>query len=153
MRRVLLCIGFVLAFAASLIADANLRIVDVGLHGYSGTTSSVRLIVRNPSPEAQTIHLQVTARDQNNSIANNSVTNTVTADVSLNGGEQRELELPVLMPGGNAVITADATTAGVVFGDDKQEAPLRQANLIVLMCASDSIVQYRAVADPVQRHH
>lgn len=138
MRRVLLCIGFVLAFAASLIADANLRIADVGLHGYSGATSSVRLIVRNPSPEAQTIHLQVTARDQNNSIANNSVTNTVTADVSLNGGEQRELELPVLMPGGNAVITADATTAGVVFGDDKQEAPLRQANLIVLMCASDS---------------
>jgi hypothetical protein len=134
MRRVLLCTGFVLALAASLIADSNLRIADIGLHDYSSTTSAVRLIVRNPSSEAQTIHLQVAASDQNN-----VVTNTVTADVSLNGGEQRELELPVLMPGGNAVITADATTAGAVFGHDKQEAPLRQANLIVLMCASDSV--------------
>jgi hypothetical protein len=133
MRRVLLCIGFVLALAASLIADSNLRITDVGLHGYSGATSSVRLIVRNPSPEAQTMHLQIAATDHNNFI-----TNTVTADISLNGGEQRELELPVLMPGGNGVITADAAAAGVVFGHDKQEAPLRQANLIVLMCASDS---------------
>jgi len=135
MRRVLLCIGFVLALAASLIADSNLRIVDVGLHGYSGTTSAVRLIVRNPSSEAQTIHLQVAAAGENN----NNGTNTVTSDVSLSGGEQRELELPVLIPGGNAVITADATTTGAVFGHDKQEAPLRQANLIVLMCASDSI--------------
>jgi hypothetical protein len=134
MRRVLLCTGFVLALAASLLADSNLRITDVGLHGYSGAPSSVRLIVLNPSPEAQTINLQVAATDQNN-----SVTNTVTADVSLNGGEQRGLELPLLMPGGNDVITADATTAGVVFGHDKQDAPLRQANLIVLMCASDSM--------------
>src|SRR5580692_5066138 len=133
MRRVLLCIGFVLALAASLIADSNLRITDVGLHGYSGATSSVRLIVHNPSPEAQTMHLQIAATDHKNFI-----TNTVTADISLNGGEQRELELPVLMPGGNGVITADAAAAGVVFGHDKQEAPLRQANLIVLMCASDS---------------
>ncbi|MGA9545267.1 MAG: hypothetical protein WBQ85_16950 [Candidatus Sulfotelmatobacter sp.] len=134
MRRVLLCTGFVLALAASLLADSNLRITDVGLHGYSGAPSSVRLIVLNPSPEAQTIHLQVAATDQNN-----SVTNTVTADVSLNGGEQRGLELPLLMPGGNDVITADAKAAGVVFGHDKQDAPLRQANLIVLMCASDSM--------------
>jgi hypothetical protein len=144
MRRVLLCTGLVLGLAASLIAestsaDSNLRIADVGLHGYSGTTSSVRLIVRNPSPEAQTIHLQIAATDENHSVANNSVANTITAEVSLNGGEQRELELPILMPGGNAVITAEATAAGVVFAHDKQEAPLRQApNLIVLMCASDS---------------
>jgi len=134
MRRVLLCTSFVLALAASLIADSNLRIADVGLHGYSGTTSAVRLIVRNPSPESQTIHLQVSATGENN----NNGTNTVTADVSLSGGEQRELELPVLTPGGNAVITAEATTSGAVFGHDKQKAPLRQANLIVLMCSSDS---------------
>ncbi len=137
MRPVLLCTGFVLALAASLVADANLRIADIGLHGYSGATSSVRLIVRNPSPEAQTIHLRIAATDQNNSVANNSVVNTITADVTLNAGEERELELPLLMPGGNAVVTADATAAGVVFGHDKQEAPLRQANLIVLMCSSD----------------
>ena len=135
MRRVLLCSGFVLALAASLIADSNLRIVDVGLHGYSGTTSAVRLIVRNPASEAEMIHLQVSATGENN----NSGTNTITADVSLGGGEQLELELPVLMPGGNAVITADARMAGAVFGYDKQKALLRQANLIALMCASDSI--------------
>jgi|HubBroStandDraft_6_1064221.scaffolds.fasta_scaffold52031_3 hypothetical protein len=134
MRRALWCSGFVLVIASSLIADSNLRIVDVGLHGYSGTTSAVRLIVGNPFPEAQTIHLQVSATGENN-----NGTNTVTADISLSGGEQRELELPVLMPGGNAAITADAKTAGVVFGQDKQEAPFRQANLIVLMCASESI--------------
>jgi hypothetical protein len=135
MRRVLLCTSFVLTLTASLMADSNLRIVDVGLHGYSGTTSAVRLMVSNPSSEAQTIHLKISAAGENN----NNGTNTVTADISLSGGEQRELELPVLMPGGNAIITADATTAGAVFGHDKQKAPLRQANLIVLMCASDSI--------------
>ena len=69
MRPVLLCTGFVLALAALLVADANLRIADIGLHGYSGATSSVRLIVRNPSPEAQTIHLRIAATDQNNSVS------------------------------------------------------------------------------------
>jgi hypothetical protein len=128
-----LCSGFVLALAASLTADSNLHIVDVGLHGYSGTTSAVRIIVSNPSPESQTIHLQVAANSER------GVTNTVSADVSLSGGEQRELELPVLMQGVETAITADATSAGVVFGHDKQKASLRQANLIVLMCASDSV--------------
>ncbi len=135
MRRALSCIGFVLAVAASLMADSNLRIVDVGLHGYSGTNSAVRVIVGNPSPEAQTIHLQIAAAGENN----NNGTDTVTTDVSLSGGEERELELPVLMPGGDTVITADATAAGVVVGHDKRKAPFRQATLILLMCASDSI--------------
>jgi hypothetical protein len=125
--------GFVLALAASLMADSNLRIVDVGLHGYSGTTSAVRLLVRNPSSEAQTIHLQVSASSER------GVTNAVAADVSLKGGEQRELELPVLMPGGETVLTAEATTASAVFAHDKHKGVLRQANLIVLMCGSDSI--------------
>jgi hypothetical protein len=132
MKRVLLCTGFVLALAAALMADTNLRITDVGFHGYSGTTSSVRIIVRNPSPDPQTIHLQVTASSER------GITNVVTTDVSLNGGEQRELELPVLMPGGDTIITGDATAAGVVVGHDKQKAPFRQATLIVLMCASDT---------------
>jgi hypothetical protein len=133
MRRALSCIGFVLALAASLMADSNLRIVDVGLHGYSGPTTAVRLIVRNPSPDPQTIHLQVAASSER------GITNAVTADVIMNGGEQREVELPVLMPGGDTVITADASAADVVFGRDKRKAPFRQANLIVLMCASDSV--------------
>ena len=137
MRRAFSCIGFVLALATSLIADSNLRITDVGLHRYSGPASAaVRLILRNPSSDAQTIHLQVSASSER------GVANTVTADVSLSSGEQRELELPVLMQGGGkTVITADATTAGAVFAHDKRELVLRQANLIVLMCASDNLCQ------------
>src|ERR1700691_1724977 len=83
MRRVLACTGLVFVLAASLIADSNLRIADVGLHGYSGTTSAVRIIVRNPFSPAQIIHLQVAASSENDAA------NTITADVSLSGGEQR----------------------------------------------------------------
>jgi hypothetical protein len=132
MRRVLWCSGFVLVFGASLIADSNLRIADVGLHGYFGAASAVRVIVRNPSSQAQTIHLQVAASNEN------GITNTVTTEVTLSGGEQRELELPILM-GGKTAITTDATTGGAVFGHDSYAGLLRQTNLIVLMCASDSI--------------
>jgi hypothetical protein len=133
MRRLLLCTGFVLAVAASLAADSNLQISDIGLHGYLGTPSAVRLVVRNPSSQAQTIHLQVGASSERD------VTNAVSIDIGLNGGEQRELELPILMLGGKTVVTADATTGGAVFGHDKREGLLRQNNLIVLMCASDSV--------------
>jgi len=132
MRRALLCAGFVFVFAASLLADSNLRIADVGLHGYYGTTAAVRLILRNPSLQPQSLHLQVAADDQN------GTTNAVTADVSLSGGEQREVELPILMPGGNTVITADAIAAGAVFGHDTYTGSRRETNLIVLMCASES---------------
>jgi hypothetical protein len=133
MRRVLWCSGFVLVIAASLIADSNLRIADVGLHGYFASTSAVRVIVRNPSSQTQTIHLHVAASNEN------GITNTVTTEVTLSGGEQRELELPILMPGGKTAITADATTADAVFGQDTYAGLLRQTNLIVLMCASDSV--------------
>src|SRR5258708_22236883 len=133
MRRVLWCSSFVLVIAASRIADSNLRIADVGLHGYFATTSAVRVIVRNPSSQTQTIHLQVAASNEN------GVTNTITSEVTLNSGEQRELELPILMPGGKTAITADALAAGAVFGHDTYAGLLHQANLIVLMCASDSV--------------
>jgi len=133
MRRVLQCAGFVLVLAASLIADSNLRITDVGLHGYYGNTSAVRLLVRNPSSQQQLIHLQIAARTQND------VTNTVTADVKLSGGEQRALELPILMAAGKAFITADATTAGASVGQDKYEGVFHQTNLIVLMCANENV--------------
>jgi hypothetical protein len=128
-----LCIGFELLLAGSLIADSNLRIADVGLHGYSGNSSAVRLIVRNPSLQPQPIHLRVGATTQNN------VTNAVTIDISLNGGEQRELELPILIPPGKATIAADASAAGVVFGHDTYEGALRQINLVVLMCADENV--------------
>src|SRR5271156_5820466 len=133
MRRAALSFGFVFVLAASLVADSNLRIADVGLHGYTGPTSAVRLIVTNPSAQAQTIHLRIAASSEN------EITNTVTTDVSLSGGEQRELELPILIPGGKTVITADATAAGAVFGRARYEGTLRQANLIVLMCGDESV--------------
>jgi hypothetical protein len=133
MRRVLLCTGFVFVLAASLIADSDLRIADVGLHGYYGTTSAVRLIVRNPSSQPQPIHLQVAVGSQYD------VTSTVTTDVRLNGGEQRELELPVLMPAGKTTVTADALAAGAVFGHDTYEPLWRGTNLIALMCANEKV--------------
>jgi hypothetical protein len=133
MRRVLLCAGFVLVLAASLIADANLRITDVGLHGYYGTTSAVQLIVRNPSSQPQPIHLQVAAGNEN------GVTNTVATNVTLSGGEQRTVELPVLIPPGKTTITADAISAGAVLGHDTYDRFSRQTNLIVLMCASENV--------------
>jgi hypothetical protein len=133
MRRIFLCASFVLAVAAWLSADSNLRIADVGLHGYSGSTSAVRLAVRNPFPQAQVIHLRIAVR------GDNYVTNAVTADVSLGGGERREVELPILIGPGKMTITADATAAGSVFGHDEYQGLLRQANLIVMMCASDSV--------------
>ena len=134
MSRILSCISFVLVFAASLIADANLHITDVGLHGYLGTPSAVRLIVRNPSSQSQVIHLMVAVGNENA-----GVTNTVTIDVALSGGEQRALELPALVFAGKVFITAEASSAGAFFGQDKHEEVLRQTNLIVLMCVSESV--------------
>src|SRR5258708_5137395 len=133
MKRILLCIAFQLALAGSLIADSNLRIAEVGLHDYSGTPSAVRLVIRNPSSRLQPIHLRLAATNEYD------VTNTVTTDVSLNGGEQRELELPILLPPGKTAIVADASAAGAVFGHDTYQGSLRQPNLIVLMCADENV--------------
>jgi hypothetical protein len=133
MRRALLNAGFVFVFAVSLLADSNLRIADIGLHGYYGTTAAVRLILRNPSPQPQSIHLQVAVDDQN------GTTNTVTTDVNLSGGEQRVVEIPILMSAGNTIVTADAIAADAVFGHDTFKGSWRTTNLIVLMCASESV--------------
>jgi hypothetical protein len=133
MRRVFSCAGFIFVFATSLIADSNLRIAEVGLHGYGSPTLAVRVILRNPSSQAQAIHLQISASSER------EVANTVTTDVTLNGGERRELELPVLMQAGKMAVTVDATSAGAPFGHDYHLASLHQANLIVLMCAIDGV--------------
>ena len=133
MRRILLWIGFELLLAASLRADSNLRIADVGLHGYYGNPSAIRLIVRNPSSQAQPVHLRVSVSVQW------GATNAVTADILLNGGEQREVELPVAMSGGKLEITAEASASGAVFGHDSYEGSLRQTNLIVLMCGTENL--------------
>jgi hypothetical protein len=129
----MLCAGFLLVAAGLLVADSNLRITDVGLHGYSGTISAVRVIVRNPSSQRQIIHLRVVASGESGSRG------SATTDVELGGGEERELELPLLLTlFGKTTITAVANVAAVVLGQDKYEASLRQTNLIAMMCASDS---------------
>jgi hypothetical protein len=133
MKRVLLCVGFKLLLAGSLIADSNLRIADVGLQGYSGNPSAIRLIVRNPSSQPQPIHLRVAASTQY------IAANVVTTDINMNGSEQRELELPILIPFGKTIIAAEATSAGAVFGHDTYEGALTRTNLIVLMCASENV--------------
>ncbi len=133
MRRVLLWIGFELLLAASLRADSNLRIADVGLHGYYGNPSAIRLIVRNPFSQSQPVHLRVSVTAQW------GATNVLTADVSLNGGEQREVELPVAITGGKMQITAEASASGAVVGHDTYEGSLRQTNLIVLMCGTENV--------------
>jgi hypothetical protein len=134
MRRILSCTAFLLVLTGSLVADANLRIVDAGLDGYTGATTPVRIILNNPSSQAQTIHLKVAATGEGK-----DVTNIVTAEVSLSGGEQRELELPMQMPIGKTEILADASTAGGVVGHDRYQATLRQTNLIAVMCSSDTV--------------
>jgi hypothetical protein len=89
--------------------------------------------VRNPSQQPQLIHLRLASSEENN------VTNTVTTDVSLNGTEQRELELPILLSPGKMSIVAQASEAGAVFGRDTYQESLRHSNLILLMCASKNI--------------
>jgi hypothetical protein len=133
MKRILLCIGFQLALAGSLSADSNLHITDVGLNGYWGAPSAVRLVVRNPSAQAQPIHLLIAA-----SYKDGGVTNTVENEVFLNGGEQRELEVPILSVPGETV-AADAAIAGVVFGHGTHEVASNRSYLIALMCASDNV--------------
>src|SRR5215470_2292546 len=135
MRSIALCL-YVVAVPAFLFADSNLRIADVGLHGYKGTPCAVRLVVRNPSSQPQIIHLQV-------AVTNGWVfTNTVTSDVSLNGAEERELDLPALISGGETKITADAFAAdGSVIGHDIYAKSLRFESLVVLMCASETVCQ------------
>jgi len=133
MKRALLWIGFELLLAGSFRADSNLRIADVGLHGYYGNPSAIRLIVRNPSPQSQPVHLRVSVTAQW------GATNAFTADVLLNGGEQREVELPVAINGGKTVITAEVSASGAVFGHDSYEGSLRQTNLIVLMCGTENV--------------
>jgi hypothetical protein len=129
------CAGIVLTLSACLFADSNLRITDAGLHGYGGTPAAVQLIVRNPSPQPQTVHLRIAVGDALTDKA------SVEADVSLNGTEERQLELPVVIPAGQTKITADAFAGGAVFGHDVYDKTLTRATLVALMCASESICQ------------
>jgi hypothetical protein len=135
MKRTGPCAGVVLVLSACLFADSNLRITDAGLHGYGGTPCAVQFIVRNPSSQPQTVHLRIAAGD----ISGDKV--TVEADVSLNGAEERQLELPVPIPAGQTKITADAFAGGAAFGHDVYDKTLTRATLVALMCASESICQ------------
>lgn len=142
MKYILLCIGSAFALCSPLIADSNLRITDVGLHGYYGNPAAVRIEIRNPFPQPQPIHVRITAKN------GNLVTDVVTADFRLDGGEQREVELPIVISPGKAAIAADASVAGTVFGHDANDDSLRQAGLIVLMCATEDLC--RAAQSEIQ---
>lgn len=132
MRSVRLCFALIVALAAPLFADANLHITDVGLHGYAGTPTAIRLVVKNPSSQAQSIHLRVTASTDFND------TSSVSSDLSLRGGEQRELELPLMLPG--AKITAQAAVGSYIVGQGTYDKPLNSAsNVVVIMCAAENI--------------
>jgi hypothetical protein len=133
MRRALFSASFVFALAASLAADSNLHISDVGLHGYAADPAAVRLVLRNPLSRPQVVHLRVSASNQWGG------SNAVTSEVSLRENEQLELELP-LQATSAPIITADATASGAFFGHDTYGGPRGSAgNLIVLMCASESV--------------
>jgi hypothetical protein len=133
MKRARLCVSFALALSTSLVADPNLHIADVGLHGYLGTPSVVRLIVRNPLPQTQSIHLWVALG------YNSGATGTVTSDIKMSGGEQRQVELPFLISAGQTKITAQASVGSLVFGRDTYEGTLRSTSLVVLMCSSENV--------------
>lgn len=133
MKYILLFIGCAFLLTPPLLADSNLRITDVGLSGYYGYPAAVRIEVRNPSSQPQPIHVRITAKSAY------LAADTVTADFPLNGGELREVELPIVISQGTAVITADASLAGAVFGHDAYDNVLSQAGLIVLMCGTEDL--------------
>jgi hypothetical protein len=143
MRSALLVAGLSLAFATRLCADANLTISDVGLHGYVGTPSAVRLVVRNRSAQAELIHLQVAGSDGFRN------TNTVSSDLTLHGGEERQIELPLVLARGETKVTAEATAGGSALGHDSFAKVLQRNNsLIVLICGNDDIC--KAVQSQIQ---
>ena len=132
MRRVWIGIVLVAMAAPWVAADENLRISDVGLHGYGGSPG-IQVIVRNPLPGKQTIHLELTAAGQY------GVTYVTKSDTILEAGEQRQLELPLEIAGGNVKITAEASAGGSVFARDDYEGTLRNGSLVALLCTDEKI--------------
>src|SRR5437588_3416742 len=130
-----------LVLTPSLFADSNLHIGDVGLYGHNGGPSVVRLIVRNPSPGTQSIRLRVIAGE------NSGPTSTITSDIELNGGGQRGLYLPVLLPAGQSTITAEELAGNVVIGRDSRTGS-RNSELILEMCNADEIC--KAIQSQIQ---
>lgn len=130
------CIGLILALSAYTYADSNLRISDIGLHGYSGTPCPVRLNVRNPSSQKQSIHLKVAAID-----GWGNANSMVSSDVSVDAGEERQVELPILLPEGETKITADAFLGKSFLGHDVYTKSMRNTSLVALMCTSDESCQ------------
>ena len=135
MKSTALCVCLLASLPALLFADVNLRIADAGLHGYAGAPTAVRLMLKNPSSQAQPVRVQVTVTE------GWDVTNTASADVNLGAEEERVLELPVLISGFATKITAVAYAGGSVIGHDISDKALSREPLVALMCASESICQ------------
>jgi len=137
MKWTWLCATVLVGFVTLARADSNLRIEDVGLHGYVGAPSPVTVVLRNPSPQPQRIHLEIS--DEGPEPSRYFPSNTVTSDVLLNGGEQRRLEIPVLLNATKVRVVASATVGGAVIGLDKYEGVLKREKLIAILCVGDEI--------------
>ena len=137
MKWTLLCATVLVGIATLARADANLRIEDVGLHGYVGAPSPVTILLRNPSPQPQRIHIEISEESPEQSRP--FYRSTVTSDVMLTGGEQRRIEIPVLLGAAKLRLVAAATANGSVIGFDKYEGLLKQEKLIAILCADDEI--------------
>jgi hypothetical protein len=133
MKRAVICLGMLLLLRVCVFADSNVRIEDVGLHGYLGTPAPILVSIHNPSPPAQAVHLQISIASAEGTI------NTLTSDLTLAGGEQRRLELPALISGGKIRISADVTAGGSSLGHDSIDVALHSGSLIALMCAKEEV--------------
>jgi hypothetical protein len=141
MKRIWLCVGVVLIFFRFALADQNLRIEDIGLHGYLSDPAPVTLLLHNPSSQPASIELRITISALNNP------TRLITARVSLSGGEQRRLELPI--PTNPAMkVTANAFAGGSLIGHDSADPAARGRTLIALLC--DRAESCKAIQSQIQ---
>jgi len=132
MKRAFITCCLILALGCLARADSTIRITDVGLHGYVGTPTAVRLYVRNPSPQSQTIRIRVTEDE--------ATWNTVVSrDIQMQGGEERQFELPVLMPYGDLSFKATATVGGALIGVDHYRRAIQRQNVLALLCDNDDV--------------
>ena len=127
-KPLLACV-LVLCAAAALAQEklppqfGPLRILEVGINGeyISGQPTSVRLQISNPLPQPLSVELRLSAQfeDPNHRAYGNE--DRFIKQVTLNPNEQRDLELPVILPYANQDMRfeAAAMTNGQVMAYDR----------------------------------